>query len=101
VSTHHTECVTLLCSVIFSIDTTRLLVELSNPERLTSVDIDACALKLGLDLTDERLLRLTRALAPGILRVGGTDQNNLQYDMLSREPQVLAAPFFLSSGRSH
>ena len=51
--------------------------------RLSGVTIDVCALKEGLDFKNETFRQLTKALGPGILRIGGTDQKSYTYDMES------------------
>lgn len=53
---------------------------------LTAVDIDICALKLGLNFSSEAFVKLTSALGAGVLRVGGTDQNGWSYDTSDRRP---------------
>ncbi len=58
---------------------------------LTSVSIDVCALKQGLDLADPALVAFARALAPGVVRIGGTDGNDLLYDMNSTRPMDTCA----------
>ena len=57
-----------------------------SPSSLTAVCIDACALKQGLDLSDPRLVALTRNLGSGVLRLGGTDQNTWFYNLSERSP---------------
>ena len=58
-----------------------------NPALLTSVTIDVCALKNGLNFSSSPLFRnLTAHLAPAVLRIGGTDQNNYLYDADSDAP---------------
>lgn len=56
--------------------------------RLTSVTIDICALKQGLNFSNPLLVNLAKHLAPAVLRIGGTDQNHFSYDMSSKEPMV-------------
>ena len=58
---------------------------------LTSVSIDVCALKQGLDLANPALVSFSRALAPGVVRVGGTDGNDLLYDMNLTHPMAACA----------
>ena len=61
-----------------------------DPVLLTGVTIDVCALKQGLNFSSSALFQtLTSHLAPTVLRIGGTDQNNYQYDMNSTEPCIV------------
>lgn len=57
-------------------------------DKLTSVTIDICALKEGLNFDDPLLIALSSHLAPTVLRIGGTDQNNFGYDMSSARPMA-------------
>ena len=63
-----------------AVDTTHIKATF-DPASLTAVCIDACALKLGLNFSDPRLVKLTSNLGPGVLRLGGTDQNTWFYDL--------------------
>lgn len=56
--------------------------------KLTSVTIDICALKDGLKFNDPLLVALSSHLAPTVLRIGGTDQNDFGYDMGSDQPMI-------------
>ena len=67
------------------IDGSRVLAETSTA--LTSVTIDVCALKQGLDFSDPLLVALSAHLAPCVLRIGGTDQNTFDYDVSSDKPR--------------
>ena len=67
------------CSALhLVVDTTHPAAEIS-VERLTSVTIDVCALKQNLSFVDPLLITLSGHLAPSILRVGGSDQNNFNF----------------------
>jgi hypothetical protein len=58
-----------------------------DPALLTSVTIDICALKDGLNFSSSPLFRnLTAHLAPAVLRIGGSDQNNYLFDADSDAP---------------
>eukprot|EP00039_Didymoeca_costata_P030406 m.29361 g.29361 ORF g.29361 m.29361 type:complete len:505 (+) comp8094_c0_seq1:160-1674(+) len=54
--------------------------------RLTAVTIDICALKNDLQFNDPLLVKLSQHLAPTVLRIGGTDQNNFYYNMENKMP---------------
>ena len=74
-------------SVTTTTTTTKVTVNTATPRattdvhKLTSVAIDTCALKEGLDFSSPLLRALTSHLAPTLLRIGGTDQNTYVYDM--------------------
>ena len=54
-----------------AVDGSRVLAKTS--EFLTSVTIDVCALKQGLNFSAPLLRALSAHLAPCVLRIGGTD----------------------------
>jgi hypothetical protein len=59
-----------------------------DPHGLTSVTIDVCSLKQGLDFTNVTLRLLTAPLGGNgsILRIGGSDQNDYTYNMSDMRP---------------
>ena len=72
--------------VILSVDGSTALAR-SSPA-LTSVTIDVCALKQGLNFSDPLLRKLSAHLGRqgAVLRIGGTDQNSFVYDMKGDKP---------------
>ena len=61
-----------------------------NPDLLTGFTIDVCALKNGFNFSNNTYFRtLTQNLAPTILRIGGTDQNNYLYNNSDDSPVQL------------
>eukprot|EP00040_Diaphanoeca_grandis_P020457 m.108825 g.108825 ORF g.108825 m.108825 type:complete len:514 (+) comp27907_c0_seq1:41-1582(+) len=71
-------------------------------DTLTSVTIDVCALKEGLDFNNSKLVTMTSHLAPGVIRIGGSDQNSFSYNMSSNKKMdcvcgkncVMTAPYW-------
>ena len=54
---------------------------------LTAVTIDVCALKQGLNFSSSpKFQTLASNLAPSVLRIGGSDQNNYHFNVSSQEP---------------
>jgi hypothetical protein len=66
--------------------------QLINVSLLTSVTIDSCALKQGLNFSSSSLFRaLSANLAPTVLRLGGSDGNTYHPDMRSDLPVEVCA----------